>query len=360
MPEITLAKGSAPLSVKLSLDLGAYCEAYQSWCSSQAEYTTAGLDMITRSPSSEDCMAAFNKFVFQTERDGLMSEVTGANGAVHWKKIKALLNEQCKAYLSTQAQLSLSLTRPDEEEPTVPLAIECLDEGFVELLKNSIDAMLKQWQAHTAVNMLLEMDIVLTIEDEKTMVVTIIDNAGGFSDSYLGAFEPYIKTKAYKSEIGADEKQQFCGFLLGGEGKGMARICNYIKDGEILERLGISRPVYLVPQGSTDIFIANNHLKRGAQITLTSPLSPFVRVVLSNTKIMHSLTSKPSFFPLPPPHLRRYGKKSGAPLEVVESLGHTSSPEDMCFLAAPNGKEKYADKVDGGRDGFDSVRVFSC
>ena len=249
MPEIIPSKGRKPLSVSLSMDLGDYCKAY------------------TARHEAPD--------VFEHEREGLLSQVQATAGRVHWNQIKAMLSEQCNLDDPIQNKLQVSLKAPAGAEPLNPLAIESLDDGFVELLKNSIDTKLEQYWDHGIGNQLLEMDIELTLVGT-TIIVTISDNGDGFSGTYMDNFDPYIARKGYKFEVPSDlKKRRDPEFFLGGEGQGMPRLYNLIIDGEIFERIGVSKPMYSGTVGCTVIRIANSPLNGGAVITLASPVDPF-------------------------------------------------------------------------------------
>ncbi len=285
MAGVTLVNGTVPLSVKLNLDMRAYCEACKLLLESRATLAKADAAIYVATPENmvalqSELTAAKESYrqvisAFYTERDEFTSELSGIWGAEYWAKIKKMLSLQCNPDHPKENELSLLLVRSESRHATAPLAVESLDNSFIELLKNSIDALLKQYLIHATADTMLEMDIVFTLKEEN-MAITITDNGGGFSDSYLERFASYIQTKAYKLKTWSDEKQCARGCYLGGAGRGIPTLCNLILDGEILENRGVSGRRYQVPAGATAISIRNNPLKKGAEITLVSPLAPFV------------------------------------------------------------------------------------
>ena len=136
-----------------------------------------------------------------------------------------------------------------------------------------MDAILKQYLDHAGDQTMLEMEVVLTIKNDK-LVVAITDNASGFSDAYLTYFEESIKSKSYKFDTTPSEKQQNADLYFGGASRGIPILCNLLLDGETLDNPGVSSQRYkMTKKDETSIKIEN---KKGAKIIMSSPLIPFV------------------------------------------------------------------------------------
>ena len=289
MADIILVKGMSPLSVRLNVELRTYFEACRALLDSRAQLTRAKDSPLAAEPdSASGCPSMLEKArinhlsaekAYKHERHEFELELMGLQGSSHWGRIKEMLSEQCCLESPIENQLYISLIKRETQEPTLPLAVESLDYSFIELLKNSIDAKRKQYLGNVADTTMLEMDIAFIL-DGLNITVTISDNAGGFTDFYIKEFSENIQSKAYKYKTHFSEKRHYDEFSLGGAGRGMNILCNFIMDGEQLMKPGLSRKDYSDTEGFTAIHIDNNTNTRGAKITLHSPITPFTPFVL--------------------------------------------------------------------------------
>ncbi|WP_232220693.1 hypothetical protein [Legionella tunisiensis] len=115
MTTIKITPTTNPFVVKLSLDLRKYCEAYIKH---------------TADPANEEFCTKFNQL-----RTLVVSELTGLGGALHWPTIKAL-------WANSAQERGFDFLNANYTKP-LPLVIDTLDRFYIELLKNSIDAILK-------------------------------------------------------------------------------------------------------------------------------------------------------------------------------------------------------------------------
>ena len=285
MAGVILVNGAIPLSVRLNLDLLVYCEVCRSLLDSQDALTLSEKALTSAKQDDRailrskltDAQRSYARALsdFHCERTSLSLVLTGVLGAEHWEQIKKMLASQCRRDIPLENELFHALTRIDRYTATPPLAVECLDNSFIELFKNSIDALLNRYLINQSGHTMLEMSILIAVEDNK-LAINITDNGGGFSDSYLEDFADYLQTKAYKFKRLSVEKEQHHLCYFGGEGRGIPILCALILDGELLDSPGVSRKCYQVPMGDTAIHLTNNSSIHGAQIRLVSPLSPFV------------------------------------------------------------------------------------
>jgi hypothetical protein len=214
--------------------------------------------------------------LWHQQREIFVSELSEVNGSLPWENIKQQLSKQCDRKNRIENNLYLKLVDKTPDSFHCPLVFECLDNSFVELIKNSIDAMVGLYLADNDIDKTLEMTVQLSVQDED-VEVRITDNAGGFSETYLGNFAGYLESKQYKYALGKDHKQQG-EYYFGGRNRGIPILCNLLLDGEQLLGHGNSKPYYSVPARSTFINIENNPATQGAEIALKSPLTQFLKL----------------------------------------------------------------------------------
>ena len=144
MAKIILVNGTAPISVKLRLDMQIYCAACKALVANRAALKrtessfhddfTSDIDLIrVRFNEVEQDLLVAEK-VMKCERDALRAEITGIAGNLHWLNIKMMLSTQCNLENLLEKKLFFILRIPSTSKIIAPLAIECLDNSFVELL----------------------------------------------------------------------------------------------------------------------------------------------------------------------------------------------------------------------------------
>jgi hypothetical protein len=261
--EIVLVNGASRLSVNLFLNLQSYCQAYQSAC--KGERTE----------------------VFKQQRAVLLDDLFGLAGDLHWMKIKNRLSQQCDLADPFERDLFKLLTNTHDQSVGLQLALESLDTCFIELLKNSIDAMLKHFlegYGHAKLEMVIDLGV-----KENQLVVHIVDNAGGFSAGQLDQFNRNILMKNYDFKTdGAGKQAEPIAYYMGGAGLGVAKLSHALMDGRSELKAGLFEKKYDVLPGSTLIQFDNVSLDNsefesdlkelrhlplasGAKITLISP-----------------------------------------------------------------------------------------
>jgi hypothetical protein len=371
MVDIILVKGISPLSVSLNLELRDYCEACKALLDTRAELANIKHVMHTVEPDRipawqlklENARKNYHlaEKAYQQERHEFELELMGLQGASHWGVIKKMLSEQCCLESPIEKELYAALTKAEAHEPTGPLAVESLDHSFVELLKNSIDAMRKQYLANVGDRTMLVMDVAFILEGVN-IAVTITDNAGGFTDFYIKEFSANIQSKAYKYKTQVKEKRHYDEFSLGGAGRGMNILCNFIIDGEQLLEPGVSRKYYYDTEGLTDMHIHN--YEKGAQIKLVSPITPFVlcredsvswisRENTPTSAFSFAREASPSFFgaPLqlarPPSSKKKASKITSSPLMPADlASANVESTEQTSPVAASPSSKHFVGSAD--------------
>jgi len=269
MIPVTLEPGGERLSIKLKVDLRDYCVACEPIC--QAERTKIPL------------FRAEEKLFFEREHNNLLTNFIELPGALHWSNIKKMLAEQCSPDIRAEEQLALAL-RDSYGAVRIPYAILCLNNFFIELLKNSIDAMIKQYLSGASANTLLEVGVKLAMRGDD-LVVNISDNAGGFNNDYLKEFSGAIAFHTTLGDEGYREKKQDKSYYLGGAGLGMRLLCKMLLEGEQGSESGKQCKLFSVPLGATSIEIKNNLDIGGAEIVLRSPLHPFRQGAEDTSKV---------------------------------------------------------------------------
>ena len=268
MIKITIMPGDIRLSVKLIADLSDYC--------------LASRKLIQVAPEVDSSERALDEKNFVKERTALQSITSGFDGAMHWENVKEILCAQCDKMNPIEAQLAAALNDGSGIKGQ-PHAVQSFSDNFLELLKNSIDALVRRYLTGASLVSTLEMNVMLRIIDE-TISVIITDNAGGFSNEYLESFTAWVKDGRYQQESQKSEKKQDAKFYVGGAGLGLRQLCCIVLDGDVCDKSGVKWKKYSVPSGTTSIDIRNNQLMGGAEVVIRSLLSPCLRLDLKVSK----------------------------------------------------------------------------
>lgn len=202
---IVIQDGGAPLSVDLHLDLTSYCTIakllYNRSVSDKdpiAPELAAALSSII-----PDCTLMSYETTFERVYDMLADQVKAALGDSHWYTVKTLLLKQSEGHYEKENP-TVNTPFTILENPDPPLAIDAMDVYFVELIKNSMDAVIQNYfNGRDEVGLKLVMNIKFHLTKDKIFIV-ISDNAGGFSSDFLesspsgkGWINPKINAKKY-------------------------------------------------------------------------------------------------------------------------------------------------------------------
>jgi hypothetical protein len=162
----------------------------------------------------------------------------------------------------------------EKNESKLPLVLRSLNNSFTELLKNSIDAYLKN-NLIKGTNDLLKMSIDMTLVSDQ-LVINISDNAGGFSADYLRNFNDYVCNKGYKFHPKSSSKlESERELFLGGAGKGIPIFLSLLLDGEIREgKENYLKIVEITSQASIKIQNIMQDMEIGMKMTISSSLEP--------------------------------------------------------------------------------------
>ena len=269
MPKFVIAPGINKLSVTLQIDLSDYCKACMR------------LQLAQRPADKQDEVTTKSDIAETShwkERDALAQSLHGLPGELHWMTIKNLLRMQCDRDSPIENQLATALSGTENTS----LVIQALNNSFVELLKNSIDAMTKRYLTFLDIEQStqLQISVTLSLLSSNKIYVLISDNAGGFPQDYLGYFTSTIEDNRYKENFLVSEKNRGNNYFFGGAGLGLQQLCRLLLDGEIqIDSAGQYINICIVPRDSTSIAIRNNADLGGAEIHLTSPLTAFHAIV---------------------------------------------------------------------------------
>ena len=265
MPRIILSQGDERLSVKLSLDLSAYC--------------LASKIIMHKAPGKSLSEHATDRETFEVLRAELSKLTSGLRGDLHWVQIKKLLQAQCDPETLVEKQLAAVLHDIYTNKPYV---IYTLDSQFIELLKNSIDAMVKQFlSGHSDVT---ELKMTINLEmDDTNLSIIVTDNAGGFAADYLTEFKAMVGAGNFRYGARVSEKRDD-DYYFGGRGIGLRQICSMHMAGELFYK-GMVIKTHVIPASFPPVVLLRNVSTMGvfgAQLVLRSPMVPLVQVSLAS------------------------------------------------------------------------------
>ena len=291
MPEIVVIPGSNVLSAKLTFDLGPYCQS----CADLRKHRNVLHEAVrsdrtpTQIKQAESSLAQAQAAHFE-ERQKIAvqlnsSDVRIGQGFYLWPKIKRIIASQCDLSDPVQKELASQLENSAPSTPAFHGSI-CLEEGFIELFKNSVDAFIKQYMEHGSSTTILEANISFVINPNE-IEIHYCDNAGGISLNVEQAFASNIANKEFRQLTWESEKNQdpddpkkyynsddHDRYYFGGAGMGMAVLANLLLDGNRFdERCTIK--AYEGTEGKTSLSMTNNQQNNGIQIIIASPIQPF-------------------------------------------------------------------------------------
>lgn len=265
---VVLSPGDKPLSIKLTLDLSVYfvtCKALQ-----KAEFEKSPADIATIMPS------------FIEHRKKLLTTFHFLTAGFYWSDIKRKLSKQCEESSNPQEKaLAETLADVTNTKPG-PHAIMSLNNSFIELLKNSIDALLYQYLSGANDEMVLQMHIELEVSGAN-LTIRLTDNAGGFPPEYISSFASNIARRAYKHTPFTSDKRKESSYYLGGKGIALGQLYSMLLDGEAWNGALLPHKFHSIAEGVTSISIANDPVLKGAQIVLMSPLAPLPRFIFEHS-----------------------------------------------------------------------------
>lgn len=258
---IEVKNGLANFSVDLKLDLGLYCKIAKPLYRGLALPNQALPAEIAEALSTKEPVDLLSyEAGFQIVRQTLEDQLYELAGATQWADIEQLLIAQCESTppLDKDSSSAEKLRKALSME-TRPLAIQGMRNYFIELLKNSMDALVENYFIGKHESTALQMNVAVQILDEK-IVVNVSDNAGGFSAEYKEHFSQQLlgEKKLWSSRKHKDKK-----YFFGGYGFGLSLLNEFVSraadDGG-----SINKEAMLLE--NSDI---------GAEIIITSLLEPF-------------------------------------------------------------------------------------
>lgn len=161
-----------------------------------------------------------------------------------------------------------------------PLVLAVMEGLFSELLKNSLDALIKRYteQPNSASPILnVQFELAYFNEAKQLVSLSIHDNGGGFSEPYLAMAEK-LKVEERLS-LPYQSQKNICStpIFFGGRGLGLRLLHSALLFGKMLQPGRRGEPMYdFSSQPYTDIQLRNvrKEGRFGAELMLVSPLAP--------------------------------------------------------------------------------------
>lgn len=268
-----------PIQVMLELDMSSYCIALREYVAvkRQIENERQTLDLVStkailkqehtpRLESYEQAMSEIYDRV-QKEKNVLSALVRGIAGEMHGVTLIELLKSRLAVGDEAEKILAARLELSDK-----PLVFECLESDFVELLKNSMDAIIDTGvESGLRQDMHLKMHLHLELLPDSLVTISIRDNGSGFSVDYLEQFSAYIKEKKYLNNVYITQKNN-SSFYFGGRGRGIGGICGKLLDGVGINSNHTVRIYH--PDSCRNSMISIKNVGRGAELTMKSSTAP--------------------------------------------------------------------------------------
>ncbi len=270
--------GQKSIHAIIELDMSSYCIALREYVSviRLIERQRQELDLVSIKSilvqSNESTLRDFERSRseiydrVQREKNALSHLVRGLAGDMHAVELIELLKSQLA--VGNEAERILAAQLMQEK----PLVFECLESGFVELLKNSMDAIIELGtETGLRKDMHLMMNVQLDLLSDSRVAISIKDNGGGFSEKYLSQFSSFIEEKKYLYEMHATHKNT-SSFYFGGRGRGIGLVCGKLLDGVAVTPNRNVRLYHPASCQKNSISIIN--VERGAEIKLISSTTP--------------------------------------------------------------------------------------
>lgn len=252
---------SQPHTAVLTIDLKKYSSLSAEWEKNQQDLIKLKEDELNNQQDIIRKKEVLTNIKNTLQHNRNMSEL---ELAILWKNIKEIL-------LESETKLYKNYYNNKE----LPLVIDCLEDSFGELLKNSIDAFLKKILEKKSTDTLLKIYVALKAEGDN-LFATYVDNGGGFSEEYLNQIRNDIHNKTYKEPYNSEKLQK--PYYLGGAGKGIIFLLNRLLEGISLITPEYNMKHYKNVAGNTSIEFSNDVETKGAKIILSSPIKPFERI----------------------------------------------------------------------------------
>lgn len=304
-----------PKTVQLSIDMKEYCRTCKDLIDMRAEgmIIQAPLsdltDLENSIPEEFEARMSAAEEAFKAERTQMQAHAAGYQGETYWIKIKKLLSQNFNEENPSERFMKEALLDTfGEKSNDSPHVLNALNTSFVELLKNSMDAFIRNYlinpeQAPDKLMMEIHLDC-----SEESVQFRFKDNGCGFPQTHLDEFEDYIQSKSYREPRAPSEKYGETAYYFGGAGKGLRILYSFLLDGVTLGLPKHREQEYDIPEGSTRVSIFND---QGAGIELMSPVKPFA--LTQTASFEEKAEESEEELELAPPPLQ-LGRKNREPL----------------------------------------------
>lgn len=253
---------------------------------------------------------------FEKIRSILMRKLSGVIGDCY-------LDDMLEVALKDESKENISAIK---QSP----AISSLSRNFIELIKNSVDAVIeRRLNGQSAVAILnFKLDIALSA-DRNSIKVKLSDNGGGFPREFLEKYTPsFVREHDHSLDVGGSKKAKTNDIYFGGRGRGLPLLMTkVIKGASVISKGMLQQDEIVSKEDHSQVVFSNDSASGGATIEITTPIAPrkpFVAAVEEDIPL-----SKP-FGSLMQRRLAALQKKSGvaatkAPALSIESAATLDS-----------------------------------
>ena len=242
--------------VQLEMDLSKYC-----------------LLSVIKQTEADSSKKASLQEQFAALRTQYISELSGVNGDLIWRR------DIEPHFLKVLNLHFVDENAASTQKIPLPHAFLTLEACFIELLKNSMDAMIDAYISGSSTNTQLKIEIGCTVA-EQNITTVISDNAGGFPQVYLSKIKNDLVEKNYLKETTSSCKEGNK-TSFGGAGMGVAQFCALFLDGITFNSSGKREKKFNIPANATSITMQNTYRlgKLGAEISFICPHESFEEII---------------------------------------------------------------------------------
>lgn len=252
-------------AARISLEMKEYLEALKAYQKSKASSDKAAqLEISSKS--------------IRELHSNLSSNLMGVLGQDLWDKTKEKMIASAVARKEQRAISAMEGTK----EGRLPLALEAMAESCVEIIKNSMDALIYQYLRKpdsAPTTMTLDFELTCPAGTELAQL-SITDNGGGFPESYL-AKQAERKTKEGIMTRYSSDKTSSESYFFGGRGLGLRLFFGKVLFGQNIHSHLKAEQIYDFSVNPTTDIRLSNVVKDGATgacITIVSPIVPIPKL----------------------------------------------------------------------------------
>lgn len=226
---------------------------------------------------------------FMRERKKIQDLLFGFGGQLLWKNIVHRLYEAADD--TVLVELKKALEPRSGEQPKYPLCLDVMNTTCIEVVKNSIDALVASFLTNPNYTTQLNMVFTLSLTHSGLLALRISDNGGGFSEQYLNDIKEKLENKENISWLtqrhnSAKKSDDTPCYFFGGYGLGNNLLYALMLHGVAISGdARVNQRYDFSSQPSTSVTLSNktSSIGVGAEITLTSPLEPIAEALVAGS-----------------------------------------------------------------------------